>query len=372
MTIKEDLVRDHVGLQENRQARRYFAKFERILDNLPRIAGEMEARGKLDRVELAAVSTHLTALNRTFRALSHKYLMTGRDTGVFLGSLTVDRHASGFPVLRELLSMASDAAQAADALTRLPAADDLKEAMIATIVGERRIPTDLQYAMSQRLYLDELRNGDLFWPRNDVQIETLATEDARYLLHWSAWDGQRNLPVIWLMQIEDNGRRPLPQDFARLARVQGHLMAQALPDLKLVTVAKGFDDDFEGLHPKRLLRLTVGPMYSSAFTLQTEGLGAVLEAARAPAGEDWALAWTLETLKSKRVEKEKAGWFSTVDKQVWDLPGLEGPEAGATHTERAAILPERVYQAMTETAAAGFSDVIKYVVGGGRLWRAEE
>lgn len=370
MTLKEDLIRDHAGLQENRQARRYFAKFEAILSHLPRVAAEMEQGGRLSRVELDVLGDHLTGLNHTFRALSHKYLMTGRDTGVFLGSLTVDRTASGFPVMRELMSMAADAAQAGGPKDQIPETDELKEAMIAAIVGERRIPTDLQYAMSQRLYYDELLQGDLFWPRNDVARRTLGTNPARHLLHWSAWDGQRNLPVIWMMEVEDVSRTPLADDYVRWTRIQGHLMAQALPELKLLTVAKGFDDDFDRLHPKRLRRLTVGPMYSSAFTHQTEGLGAVLAAAKAPAGEDWALAWTLETLEAERTQSERTGWFSSAERAVWKLPPLIGTETGATRIERAAILPERVYQALVETRASGFSDVVKYVVGQDRLWRA--
>ncbi len=372
MTLKEDLVRDHAGLQENRQARRYFAKFGTILSHLPRVAAEMERDGRLTRLELDAVAHHLGGLDRTFRALSHKYLMTGRDTGVFLGSLTMDRTASGFPVLRELLSMASDAAQAGERLARLPEPAALKDAMIAAIVGERRIPTDLQYAMSQRLYYDGLRQGDLFWPKNDPVLRAVPDVPARGHLHWATWDGQRNLPVIWAMEFEDVGKRPLSEDFALFARVQGHLLAQALPELKLLTVAKGFDDDFETLHPKRLIRLTVGPMYSQAFTLQTEGLGRVMEAARAPADEDWALAWTLETLVSERAVSERSGWFGSAEKQVWSLPPLVGADTGATTVERAAILPQRIYQALAETDVPGFSDVVKYVVGeGGRLWRAE-
>lgn len=370
MTLKEDLVRDHAGLVENRQARRYFAKFETILSHLPRVAAEMERDGRLSRSEVEVLGGHLGGLNRTFRALSHKYLMTGRDTGVFLGSLTVDRSASGFPVLRELMSMAADAAQAGGPKDQIPETHALKDAMIAAIVGERRIPTDLQYAMSQRLYYDELLKGDLFWPRNDVVVRGITVKPLVYMLHWSAWDGQRNLPVIWMMEVEDVSGRPLREDFVRLARVQGHLMAQALPELKLLTVAKGFDDDFDKLHPKRLRRVTVGPMYSSAYTLQTEGLGAALAAAKAPAGEDWALAWTVETLEAERTEKERTGWFSSAERAIWKLPPLIGAETGATRIERAAILPERVYQALVETRAAGFSDVVKYVVGGGRLWRA--
>jgi len=369
MTLKEDLVRDHAGLQENRQARRYFAKFETILSHLPRVAAEMELRGRLTRQETDLLGDYLLRLNGTFRALSHKYLMTGRDTGVFLGSLTMDRSASGFPVLQELLTMASDAVQAPSHLDRLPEPRALKDAMIARIVGERVIPTDLQYAMSQRLYYQELAAAQVFWPKNDVGLARVPGDGEAYLLHWAVWDGRRSLPVIWLMEARDSARRPFEGDAVRRERASAHLMAQALPELKLVTVAKGFDADFDHLHPTRLRRLTVGPMYSSAFTRQTEGLGQVLAAARAPAGQDWALAWTLEELDADRTETERKGWFGSVERTVFDLRGPDATDAGATRTERAAILPERIYQALVETRAPGFSDVTKYVVGVDRLWR---
>ena len=54
----------------------------------------------------------LTAVAATFRALSHKYLMTGR--GEAAPKLTIDRHESGFPVAQELMTMAVDAQQADD------------------------------------------------------------------------------------------------------------------------------------------------------------------------------------------------------------------------------------------------------------------
>ena len=368
MTLKEDLVRDHAGLSENRQARRYFAKFETILSHLPRVAAEMEARGRLSRIEVEAVGAHLARLAATFRALSHKYLMTGRDTGVFLGSLTVDRTASGFPVLQEVLTMAADARGSAAHLARLPDGAALKEAMIAQIVGERVIPSKLQYAMSQRLYHEAL-SGAVFLARNDATLLGMPGDGHRYVLHWSVWDGRRNLPVIWTMALRDSGRQALEADPVRLERAGAHLMAQALPELKLVTVAQGFDVDFPDLHPVALKRLTVGPMYSAAFTRQTEGLGEVLAAAKAPPGEDWALAWTLEELHAARVESERTGWFGSFERTIFDLPGADAAETGATRIERAAILPERVFQAYTESRAPGFGDVVKYVVGQGRLWR---
>jgi len=90
-----------------------------------------------------------------------------------------------------------------------------------------------------------------------------------YLLHWGVYDSQLNVPVVYLMEVVDSGRKALPLDERRWPAAQAHLLAQSVGGLKLLTIAKGFDTDFADLHPKRLRRLHLGPMYSSSFTLQT-------------------------------------------------------------------------------------------------------
>ena len=140
--------------------------------------------------------------------------------------------------------------------------------------------------------------------------------------------------------------------------------------LKLLTIAKGFDQDFDDLHPKRLRRFHVGPMYSSAFTLQTGPLAKLLVNAKAPQGQDWALAWTMEELLSERVEQEKKGWFGTVDREIFALDPFSGRgvDTGATRTERAIVVPQRPYQVLVEANPPGFRDVRKFVVSpGGRV-----
>lgn len=63
------------------------------------------------------------------------------------------------------------------------------------------------------------------------------------------------------MELEDSGKVALPKDQRRWPEVRTHLMAQALGGLQLMTIAKGVDEDFDDLHPKRLRRFQVGPMY---------------------------------------------------------------------------------------------------------------
>ncbi len=369
------LTRDHVGLTDTWAARRYFEKFAAITGHLTRVAATMEVDGSLSRTDVTILGRYLTALTGTFHALSDKYLLTGRDTGTFFGSLTFDAHESGFPVFEELLTMANDAQQAPRHLSNMPSVEALKDQMVRSIVGDLEIPTKLQFSLSQRLYYEQLARGNLFWARNDPEAlwqgkAGHGAERNRYLVHWAVYDSQVNLPTIYLMDLEDSGRAALPKDQWRWPQVQSHLMAQSVAGLKLLTIAQGFDRDFDDLHPKRLRRVRLGPMYSSAFTQQSGPISKVLDGAQAPAGQDWALAWTSEDLSSERVEWEKTGWFAKAEREIFALDpfSARGAETGATATERSIILPERQYQVLAEMNPPGFGAVRKYVVSaGGRV-----
>ncbi len=363
------------GLTDLFASRRYFRKFETIMGHMTRVAGVMEADGDLSREEVKVLARYAAQLNFTFRALSLKYLLVGRDTGRFFGSLAIDRTESGFPTATEILTMGNDATQAENHLSSAPSAERLKREMLETIIGDRKTPTKLQFALSQRLYYEELTKGELFWAKNDPSlqwIENLGEDRRRFLVHWAVWDSGLNLPVIYLMDLEDSGRTPLPKDQRRWPEAQAHLMAQSMGALKLVTIAKGFDEDFEDLHPKRLRRFHLGPMYSSAFTSQTGPLGSVLLQAKAPVGQDWALVWTEEDLHSERVVEERAGWFSTREREIFALDPFSGrgAETGTTRMARSIILPQRPFQVLAEQNPPGFETVRKYVVSGaGRVLR---
>lgn len=362
-----DMTADHAALTDGLAARRYFAKFDKITRHLVRVAAAMSVDGDLADPDMRILGSYVLRLSATFQALGNKYLLTGRETGRFFGSLSFDAYESGFPIFRELLTMANDAQQARRHLDTLPSEDALKDDMIRQIVGEHSIPTKLQFALSQRLYYQALASQGLFWAQNDpelIWLKDLGQDRRRYFLHWARYDSQINLPTVYLMEVEDTGRTPLPKDERRWPQVQHHLSAQSLGGLKLVTIAKGFDADFDDLHPKRLRRFHIGPMYSSAFTRQSGPLRAVLEEARAPAGEDWALAWTVEDLQSERVMEERKGWFSTVEREVFALDPFtgRGVDTGATSTTRAIILPQRPYQVLAEKTPPGFANVRKYVV----------
>ena len=364
---KTALTDDHQELYDGPTARRYFAKFERITGHLLRVTGEVEAEGQLTRTEARILGRYLTALTGTFRALSYKYLMTGRSEGS--ASLTFDRHESGFPVAQELMMMALDAAQVQKHLGGMASTAELKDRMVRQILRDLTVPVQLQFALAQRLYYEALalavdQAGGIFWPKNDPDVQFIRELPGRrhFLLHWAVYDTQLNLPVVYLMDVEDSGKKPLPRDDRRWPMVQAHLMAQSAMGLKLLTVAQGFDKDFSGLHPKRLRRMTLGPMYSHDFTLQSGPISQVLSDAKAADGEDWALVWTVEDLLSEREEEVKEGWFSSAERQVFKLDAF-APDSGLSRMDRMVILPERPYQVLAELNQPGLRDLRKFVVG---------
>lgn len=367
-SVKEALTSDHAELYDPLVARRYFAKFRTIGGYLGRVAAELETEGRLTRTEARILGQYLAGIIATFRALNDKYLMTGKAEAA--SRLTIDRHESGFPVAQELMMMAVDAQQADKHLAGMASEAELKDRMIRTIVGELKLPVGLQFALSQRLYFEALKEGGLFWLRNDADAQWLgqAGDRRKYLVHWAVWDSGVNLPVVYLMDVEDSGKKPLPNDDYRWPQLQQKVLAQSVGGLKLLTIATGFDTDFEALHPRRLRRITLGPMYSAGFTLQSGPISRVLEDARAPEGQDWALVWTVEDLLSDREEVVKDGWFSSRTRQIYRLDPLTGADMGATVQERMIILPERPYQVLVEQDPVGLRGIRKFIVGaGGRL-----
>lgn len=368
MAETKSLDDDHRRLEDDLIARAFFGKIRRIAGVVPAALIEMVRDRLFTRIETEIIAGYLGALQGSLDALAMKYLVSGRIDGPLRRHVTIDVHESGFPVWSEIAQTAADAAQVGVELARSSTTDDIKDQMIRQIVGDLKIPTRLQYAMSQRLYYEALEKGGLFWPQMHPQGYGLSENGRgrrRWLLHWAIYDSQLNVPVLYLLEVDDTGRRPLIDDAKRWPEVRAHLLAQSVTSLQLLTIAQGFDRDFDDLHPHRLRRIVLGPIYSHSFTVQEGPIRQVLENANAPAGEDWAMALTVEELEAKGATVESKGFFGVVERQVFHLDPLEqyGAGQGATRATRALILPGRPYQALAALDPPGFRDIRKYVPG---------
>lgn len=368
-----DSERETTEIRDNAACRRYFAKFERIVGNLRSVAAldRPEDKESFGALQLDVIEGYLNALSNSFEALSTKYLLTGTLGKAVSSALEIDRTDSGFPVFRELLQMANDLSQVDQHLSSLPERQILKQEMVKYILQKREKPRELQYAMSQRVYFEMLRDRNLFLAQNQPQLVWLGknkpkdiSKRRRYFAHWAVYDSAQNLPVLYQMMLEDSSDQALSTDEVRWPRAQKHLMAQSLSDLKLLTIARGFDKDFPDLHPKFLRRVQVGPMYSHAFTRQKGPLREILAEASGAPGLDWTMSWSVETLLSKKAEQKSSGIFGKVETEVYHLDPYDAAshDAGVTHLERSIILPHRPYQVLIDKDFSSLRNVRKYVV----------
>ena len=359
---------DHRQLDDDLTARAFIDQTRRIAATLREALSETVRDGLFTQTETEVIGGYIDALKASMDALAMKYLIAGRIDGPLQRHLTIDIHESGFPVWQEIAQLAADAAQAQAELARTPDASAIKDDMIRQIVGQLTIPTRLQYALSQRYYYQALAAGGLFWPQMHPQGYWLSGADGkrrRWLLHWAVYDSQLNVPILYLMDVDDTGRRGLTEDPKRWPEVRAHLLAQSVAGLQLVTIAQGFDRDFDTLHPHRLRRITLGPAYSAGYTMQEGPIREVLENANAPAGEDWAMAITVEDLQAERAIMESTGFFGVTERQVFKLDPLNqhGAGQGTTSATRLLVLPQRPYQALATLDPPGFRNIRKYVPG---------
>lgn len=357
---------DHKPIKGALATRRYFAKFERITSHMQKVTRLSQDEGMLTKDEGRILRDYLKRLANTFTALSFKHLFAGRISNVDTTEIVMDKMDSGFPVFQELMQMAADGMQAERHLKSLPRQDALKKQMVTHILNTRETPIKLQYALAQRIYYEHLQDGQIFWSQNDPEITwagDLGNDRRHYVVHWAHYDSQTNLPAVYIMELDDTGRKALPRDERRWPSVERHLIAQSVSALSPLTIAKGFDDDFDDLHPIRLRRFIIGPMYSHHFTEQHGPLRDVLAQAEGEPGLDWALSWRVEELRSKGTKDEKTGFFSSAERQIYDIdPNAMGVQ-GVSDLRQSLILPHRAYQVLEELDPPSLRDVRKYVVG---------
>ena len=263
--------------------------------------------------------------------------------------------------------MANDAQQAERHLANMASEAQLKDDMVRTIISDRAVPAKLQFALSQRLYYQELLKGQLFWVQNDPVcewLENIGERRRRFLLHWAAYDSQVNLPVIYLMELEDSGKVALPKDERRWPEVQAHLMAQALAGLKLVTIARGLTRISTTSTPSTCAATTWGrciPLPIPSSPARCTGCWRRRRRLRARTGR-WPGRWRSWRAKTcaRSARAGSAPWSGRYLRSTRLAGG--GADTGATRTQRAIILPQRPFQVLAELDPPGFGDVQKFVV----------
>nr|WP_040304402.1 hypothetical protein [Ahrensia sp. R2A130] len=291
----------------------------------------------------------------------------------FADSFRINRAESGYPLHRAVLELERDARDAEKQLSQLPDGEALRREMVDCILLTRKFPTDAQKSLARRLYLESVQEGSVFQsfilPMTVKVSFNEKTKRPLYVVHWGAFDGTANLPLVYSAVIEDSsdalakllldgkGIKPgldigLPID-GLLNPEYAHQFddfceKNSSYGLTLTTIADNMDRDFPSLHPVQLRRIVMGPFYSTGLTSHGRVVEKVLENV-SNRDNAWLLTWTVQELFSISETAAKWGLFgSTPAKQTYhiDTADLDAVRQGVSAYERHALVPHEAYQAI--------------------------
>jgi hypothetical protein len=351
---------------ENEAAARYFSAITAALSGLEVFM--RDDRSPLYRHGIVAriVAEYIARLDKSFSCW--------RNRLGFTDSFRISRAESGFPVFQNLLELENDRRLADSRLANIPVAGELREEMADFILRHKEFPEALQKSMAERLYLEDVKSGQTFGPFTLAQTAKVSvnpkTARPYYLVHWATFDGSANLPMVYMVTVEDssedmirqlvdgNGRLnekvdiPLPVDGLlnpELAhRFDDFTEKNSAYALSPLTIAVNLDKDFEPLHPKQLRRVVLGPFYSAGITDNNSTVTEVLAKVRKPENA-WLLTWTIQEVYSKGEKPGRKGLFSsekTTQEFFIDTDDLEAARQGVSSYENHALIPHEAYQAL--------------------------
>ncbi|TGQ71359.1 MAG: hypothetical protein E5V49_07940 [Mesorhizobium sp.] len=351
---------------ENDAAARYFSAITAALSGLEVFM--RDDRSPLYRHGIVAkiVAEYIARLDKSFSCW--------RNRLGFMDTFRISRAESGFPVFQNLLELENDRQQADARLANIPQAGELREEMADFILRHKEFPEALQKSMAERLYLEDVKSEQTFGPFTLAQTAKVSvnpkTARPYYLVHWATFDGSANLPLVYMVTVEDSSEAMVRQLVDRNGKlndkvdiplpVDGLLnpeLAHRFDDfteknsayaLSPATIAVNLDKDFEPLHPKQLRRVVLGPFYSAGITDNNSTVTEVLAKVRKPENA-WLLTWTIQEVYSKSEKPGRKGLFSsekTTQEFFINTDDLEAARQGVSSYENHALIPHEAYQAL--------------------------
>lgn len=350
----------------NDAAARYFGAITAALEGLDIFL--RDDRSPLYRHDLVArvMSEYIVRLENSFSSW--------RNRLGFMETFRISRAESGYPVFQNVLELENDRRTAEKRLAAIPEPDVLRAEMADFILRRRAMPEALRKSMAERLYLEDVSSGLTFAPfvlpktiRVSVNPKTMRPI---CVVHWGAFDGSANLPLVYMATIEDSSENvvktlvtkdgklnekvkvPLPiegllnPDLAH--RFDDFCEKNSAYSLSPATIAGNLDKDFETLHPKQLRRVVLGPFYSAGITEHNSTVAEVLSKVRREENA-WLLTWTVQEVFSKAEQPARKGLFSRQPAREEfhiETDDLEAARQGVSSYERHALIPHEAYQAL--------------------------
>lgn len=344
--VKKDVILKYrmdentVAIQNDKLTDFYFSKIKNILKSYSSYLSKDN-----ESIDNIILSKWLLKLTNTFDLLNLKYYVNNNKLDFFHDFLKIDPTSSGFPHFKEIMSLKADLNAAKDKLKEFPEKDTIHNQMIQDILKYHEKPVYQQYLYTQKKYFEDLLNlkKELFLT-NNCDLEEFFFEDKNkntIILSWSNYESSINLPVIYLLEMEVSGK----YDKEELEKELNYLTNS---NLKLITIATKIDEKFEFLHPKKLKRIYIGPLYSNDFTEHNDLLQKIIE--EAEGNRRFIFCFSEEELLSYKTVEISKGLFSSRKQEMFfvDKFNKETLDSGVSSIKRKMITPYEIYQRLVE------------------------
>ena len=370
---------------------RYFNALNRALDGLDTYLNDDESPLYKHDLIGTVVTEYLARLRGSLRSW--------QDRVAFADKFRISQAESGFPVYQNVLELENDRLEAKKRLAGIADEDTIRKEMVDFILTKKAFPDAVQRAMAERVYLSSVESGQHFaplcLPRTVKVSVNPKTKRPYYIVHWGYYDGTANLPMVYVLSVEDSSKdmlQTLVDSEAKLKPkieiplpVEGLLnpaLAQQFDEfcdknsaygLTLSTIATSLDIDFPTLHPKQLRRFVLGPFYHADITINGGDVDKVLKKVKQPENQ-WLLTWTLQEIYSVNERPGKWGlWGGDPSRQEFfiNTDDLEAARMGVSAFSRHALVPHEAYQAIFAEGEADkiFAGYQAHIISGKKVLR---
>lgn len=345
---------------------RYFGAISAALEGLDIFLRDERSRFMRHDLVARVMSEYIVRLENSFSCWKNRI--------GFMETFRISKAESGYPVFQNVLELENDRRNADKRLAAIPEPAVLRAEMADFILRQRAMPDALRRSMAERLYLQDVSSGLTFAPFVLPKTVRVAvnpkTKRPFYVVHWGAFDGSANLPLVYMATVEDSSdtivRALVTRDGKLDEKVNIPLPVEGLLNPELAhrfddfceknsayslspaTIATNLDKDFDTLHPKQLRRVVLGPFYSAGITEHNSLVAEVLSKVRRVENA-WLLTWTVQEIFSKAERPEKRGLFSRQPAREEfhiETDDLEAARTGVSAYEKHALIPHEAYQAL--------------------------
>ncbi len=370
-------------------ARDYFDKVESGLDGLDKFLGQEHSPLYQHDLIGNIIAGYLGRLRNSFQAWDNRLTFTNR--------FRIQQAESGYPVFQSVLDLDIDRGAAKSRLAAMPDNDTLRQEMVDFILRKKAFPEASKRMLAERSYLEQLRHKALFsafvLPKTVRVSVNPKTGRPYYVVHWAAFDGIANLPMVYLATIEDSSEDiaklligksgnlskridiPLPVDgllnSALAHKFDDFCENNSSYSLTLSTIASNLDVDFDHLHPKQLRRYVLGPFYSAGVTSHGQVVEKILAKVRKKQNS-WMLTWTEQEIFSISEKPAKWGlWGGEPSREAFHIntDDLESARQGVSSFQRHALVPHDAYQALYASNQQNdiFDGYKTHIISGGQV-----